>query len=99
MQLIATGKWSKDEKRWRMVVALRPAGRQSGAATDTTRRGGAPRPQKNPWTPDKIQKECRARRVRARTNWPPNNRPAGGGKSRPFRPRRAVAWFTLQPRP
>jgi len=48
MQLIATGKWSKDEKRWRMVVALRPAGRQSGAATDTTRRGGAPRPQKNP---------------------------------------------------
>lgn len=28
-QLIATGKWSKDEKRWRMVVALRAAGRKA----------------------------------------------------------------------
>jgi hypothetical protein len=50
MQLIATGKWSKDEKRWRMVVALRPAGRKPNgqrihaplrAGFDT---GDAPRP-------------------------------------------------------
>jgi hypothetical protein len=49
MQLIATGKWSKDEKRWKMVVALRPAGRPaSGTSADAARRPGAMRPVKNP---------------------------------------------------
>lgn len=58
MQLIATGKWSKDEKRWRMVVALRPAGRKTNGlrmpplrsgfdASDATRAGGAVRPAKD----------------------------------------------------
>lgn len=47
MKVIATGKWSKDEKRWRMVVALRPAGRaMNSASTDAARRGGALRPPK-----------------------------------------------------
>jgi hypothetical protein len=30
MQLVATGKWSKEQKRWLMVVAMR---RQSAAQT------------------------------------------------------------------
>jgi hypothetical protein len=58
MQLIATGKWSKDEKRWRMIVALRPAARNANGlrmpplrsgfdASEATRAGGAVRPSKD----------------------------------------------------
>lgn len=37
MQLLATGKWSKAEKRWKMLVALhRPTG---GCAPTATARG------------------------------------------------------------
>jgi hypothetical protein len=51
MQLIATGKWSKAEKRWKMVVALR---RPPGSAPASTvkqhegRSSSPPRYRKNP---------------------------------------------------
>lgn len=58
MHLIATGKWSKEEKRWKMVVALRPPGRRpegsraglplrgsSDAAEASRPRGPSRRPQ------------------------------------------------------
>lgn len=48
MQLMAMGKWSKNEKRWRMVVALRASGRATAAApTEVARRPGVVRPKKS----------------------------------------------------
>lgn len=36
MQILATGKWSKAEKRWKMLVTLRrPATSPAAAATET----------------------------------------------------------------
>ncbi len=35
MQVIATGKWSKAEKRWRMVVALRRPVGEAAASPGT----------------------------------------------------------------
>jgi len=35
MELIATGKWSKADKRWKMVVALRRAGDAASGSTVT----------------------------------------------------------------
>jgi hypothetical protein len=51
MQVIATGKWSKAEKRWKMVVALRrPPGSAPASALKQHegRPGSPPRHRKNP---------------------------------------------------
>lgn len=47
MKVFATGKWSKEQKRWSMVVAIRKPGREVSAArrqaeppTDTPPRRG-----------------------------------------------------------
>jgi len=40
MQLVATGKWSKTEKRWKMLVALRRPSEGTDAASARARRRG-----------------------------------------------------------
>jgi hypothetical protein len=51
MQVVATGKWSKAEKRWKMVVALRrPPGSTPASAMKQheDRHSAPPRHRKNP---------------------------------------------------
>lgn len=45
MQLMATGRWSKADKRWKMLVALRrPAGAVPASTSEPRERRGTVRP-------------------------------------------------------
>lgn len=43
MQLIATGKWSKQFKRWQMLVAIRRPGNDTPKAAGSSKRPDRPR--------------------------------------------------------
>ncbi len=46
MKLFATGKWSKEQKRWSMVVAIRKPGRDAAATRRVTDEPSATKPKR-----------------------------------------------------